>query len=159
MKAIAKKGLEEVKEKRDPESIVSTMNLDTIQLKSKRWKGKIWVSSTLPKSYRFYNIKLYLNEQPYLDRIAEVEEKFETSLLSQSRDERKKHREEVKELRYDLENLRGQCEEIEFTATVEELKYKDSNTCLLITMPDDVIEAFNRQKTRFELYEIVLTPR
>lgn len=139
--------------------IESTLSLDTIQLKRLKWQCKIWVKCTLPKTYRSYKIELSLDESPYIKRIDDLESEFSGSLFSTDKASVKAHNQKIAEIRQKLDQLRNDTEKIEFVSLVEELKYKDAETVLLITLPDDVIEAFNRQKSRFDLYKIVLIPR
>lgn len=139
--------------------IESTLSLDTIQLKRLKWQCKIWVKTTLPKTYRSYRIELSLDEDPYIKRIDDLETDFSNSLFASDKASIKAHNQKISEIRTKLDQLRNDTEKIEFVSLVEELKYKDAETILLITLPDDVIEAFNRQKARFDLYKIVLIPR
>lgn len=139
-------------------AITSTMALDTVQLKGLRWQVKMTVRTTLPRSYRGYVVLLDLDEAPYLSRIKELEDEFDGTLFKEDPVEKKKHIERLKVQKDQLERLRNECEEIKFVAIVDELKYKENTTQLLMRVPDDVIEAFNRQKTRFEIYKVILTP-
>lgn len=139
--------------------IQSTLGLETIQLKRLKWQCKIWVKTTLPKTYRSYRIELSLDEDPYIKRIDDLETDFSNSLFASDKASLKSHNQKIQEIRTKLDQLRADTEKIEFVSLVEELKYKDAETVLLITLPDDVIEAFNRQKSRFDLYKIVLIPR
>lgn len=154
---MAKKELLDV-EDNEMLAIESTMWLETITLKKLRWQIRMTVKTTLPRSYRAYKVELDLDESPYLERIEELEKEFDASLFSNDKNEKKKHHEKIKEMREQLDKMKGECEYIKFTATVDELKYKVNETSLLMNIPDDVIEAFNRQKTRFDIYKVTLTP-
>lgn len=151
--------LEKVAEiKADELAIQSTMDLESITMKAKRWQIRMYIRSILPRSYRGYKVSLSLDESPYLERIKEKEVEFDSQLFKNDKIEKKKHHESIKEMRTQLEKMRDDCEKIDFTAVVDELKYKDGQTSLLMQVPDDVIEPFNRQKTRFEIYKVILTP-
>lgn len=139
-------------------SIESSLDLDSITLKKKRWQAKMYINETLPRSYRQYKMILNLDEEPYQERIAEIKKEFEGTLFTNDRGSVKQHNKKIKELTDQLLMLRTECEEISFVATVEELKYKDSSTLLTIRIPDDVVEPFNRQKTRLDIYKITLIP-
>lgn len=139
--------------------IESSLDLETIQLKRKKWQAKISVRTILPKSYRCYKIELSLDEAPYIRRIEDLEAEFNGTLFKEDKASVKQHEKNLKDLREKLEQLRSDCENIDFTTVVDELKYKDGSTNLLISLPDDVIEPFNRQKARLDLYKIVLIPR
>lgn len=150
--------IDEEKSLDDILSIESTMLLDTIQLKNSRWQVKMLVATLLPKSYHYYKITLDFDEAPYIERIEELEAQFDATLFRNDAGEVKKHNKVLKEMREQLEFLQNQCEHIEFSATVEEIKYKDTRTSILARVPDDVIEPFNRQKIRLHLYKVKLTP-
>jgi len=139
-------------------AINSTLFLETLQLKKLRWQAKITVRTTLPRSYRAYKIELELDDAPYLERIQELEEEFDATLFKDDKSSKKAHQDKVREMRDQLTRMRDETELIKFTAIVDELKYKSNETTLLMQIPDDVIEPFNRQKTRFDIYKITLTP-
>lgn len=145
-------------ENEDILSIESTISLDTIALKRMRWQVKMTVRTTLPRSYRLYKVTLELDDAPYVERIGELEAEFDASLFRNDKGQVKIHNGKVKEMKEQLERMIEECEVIDFTATVDEIKYKDSHTTLLMNVPDDVIESFNRQKTRLDIYKIILTP-
>ena len=138
--------------------IETTLDLNTIELKKLRWFVKMYVGERLPKTYHAYKIKLVYNDKPLLDRIADIENEFEETLFAKEKSSRTMHNKRIAEIRAQLKKEEDDCEKIEFVALVEELKYKDSSTLLKIKVPDDVIEAFNRQKTRFNIYKICLIP-
>ncbi len=152
-----KKGLIDLDEEIQT-GIVSTVRLQEIKLKDLKWMCKLGIGTILPKSYHNYKIIMDLDEQPYLDRIFDLENQNKDSLFKNDRAEKRKVDDNIKEVRKQLAERQKECEHIEFNATVEELKYKDSNTVIVVRVPDDVIEPFNRQKSRFVIYKIVLEP-
>lgn len=139
--------------------IETTLNLESIQLKKMRWTAKVYINETLPKTYRIYRFELALDETPYLSRIDELNKDFDASLFSGDASQKKIHDRKIADLTKQLETLRSECEEIQFSAILDEIKYKDIQTMLVIRLPDDVIEPFNRQKTRFDLYKLTLIPK
>lgn len=64
----------------------------------------------------------------------------------------------IGEIRDELCRMQRDCPEIQFNTTVEEIKYKDSETRLSCRIPDDVIEPINKQKYRLEAYKVILLP-
>lgn len=138
--------------------IESELSLDSITLKKQRWEMKVYVKTTLPRSYHRYKMNLQLDEQPYLDRIDDVEKGLDDTLFKDNPAERKQVNEKVKKMRAELDAKRNECEVIEFFATVMELKYKDGETRLVVRVPDDIIEPMNRQKSRLDLYKLTLYP-
>lgn len=138
--------------------IETSMSLEGIKLDGMRWEVKLKTFTTLPRAYYHYRLLMELNQEPYLERIEHLEEELENSLFKDEPKQRKSTDELIAEIRDSLKQRLEECEKIDFRCTVKELKYKDSNTILTVIVPDDTIEQFNRQKTRFNLYKIVLYP-
>jgi hypothetical protein len=139
-----------------PTGIVSTIRLEEIKLKDMRWLCKLRIGTTLPRSYHLYQIIMELDEQPYLDRIEDLEAQIKGTLFENVKAERKQLDEAIVRVRKDLTERRKECEVMKFNCSVEELKYRDADTIIIVRVPDDVIEAFNRQKTRLSYYKITL---
>lgn len=123
-----------------------------------RWKAKFIVKAILSRSYREYKVMLELDETPYTKRINELQAEFDGTLFKDDLIEKKHHQEKINEMKKQLERLQDDCEYIEFVALVDEIKYKDGFTHLLLQIPDDIVEPFNRQKTRFDIYKLSLVP-
>lgn len=138
--------------------IFTTLDLETIVMKKKRWQIKIQVGATLPRTYHRYKIVLTLDEEPYLDRIAEVQTDLDNSLFKNDKAQIKDADKRIAQLQKSLDSLRGDCEVIEFSAVVESLKYRDAGTLIELRIPDDVVEPFNRQKMRMDVYSLELIP-
>lgn len=139
-----------------PTGIVSTVRLEEIKLKDLRWYVKLRIGTLLPKTQHLYKILMELDEQPYLDRIEELESQVRGTLFEDQPAQRKQLDKSIAQVRKDLEERRKDCETMKFNATSEEVKWKDSDTVILARVPDDIIEAFNRQKSRFGYYKITL---
>jgi len=139
-------------------SIKSKLDLREIKLKDLSWFIKLNVKDILPRAYHRYKMRFELDTAPYIERIEEVENQLNDSLFASDPGQVRETNKKVAEMRAQLDELQKECETIEFTARVEEIKYKDGGTLLLIIAPDDVIEAFNRQKMRFDKYLLVLNP-
>ena len=140
------------------DSIKTTIEIGEIKLKDLVWSAKLIIGTLLPKSYRQYSVSMYFNDEPNLKRIKELKKDFSNTLFSKDPKQKLEFDKKVDSLENEVKQLRKDLEKINFSCTVAELKYKDSNTVLTIRMPDDVIEAFNRQKTKLSLYEISLEP-
>lgn len=138
--------------------ITAHLSLDTLALKALKWSLRLLVDEILPQSYHLYRMVLTLDEQPDIDRIADLEHEFDAGLFRNDAASKKKHNEAIARIRKSLDDKRDLCEKIEFVARVEELKYKDRGTLLTVRIPDDVIEPINRQKIRFNIYKIELVP-
>ena len=146
-------------ESENPGMIESTIFLQELKLKDKRWTSKMLIGTTLPKSYHRYSVKMELDESPYLERIEELEKGLDESLFKEEKSSLKSTQKRVKEIRQELERMQNDCYTIEFYCTVEEVKYKDSETLLTTRVPDDIIQDLNAQKFRLEAYKIALIPQ
>lgn len=139
-----------------PTGIVSTIRLDKIELKDMRWLCKLRIGTLLPRSYHLYKILMELDEQPYTERIEDLEAQVKGSLFENEKSTVKSLDEMIARVRKELTERRKECETMKFNCSVEELKYSGSDTILIVRVPDDTIEAFNRQKTRLSYYKITL---
>ena len=132
--------------------------LNKISLTGQIWTGAITIKATLPKSYHRYKIHLELDEYPYMQRIDDLNRDFDSTLFKDDRAMRKSNDEKIKDIRAKLDQLRRYCEVIEFSAQVESLKYANGGTTISMRFPDDIVEPFNRQKSRLDLYKVSLIP-
>lgn len=168
MKKNNKKGKTETPEKKelldmkenldDVLKIEAGVGLNGITLKGQIWTGTLTIKTTLPKSYHRYKLHLELDEHPYTQRIDDLNKELDGSLFGRDRAMRKSTDERIKEIQKNLEQLRRECEVIEFSAQVDALKYANGGTTLSMRLPDDIVEPFNRQKSRLDLYKISLIP-
>ena len=141
-----------------PLAVFTKFDVEEIKMKKKHWYLEVWADLILDKSYYKYKFCMQFNEQPYEDEIFDMEEELRGSLFGTERRSRAQLNKRIKEKRQKMESLRNECYKIEFLASVEELKYKDRGTMILCTIPDDVIEKLNHQKSRFSYYELKLEP-
>lgn len=132
--------------------------LNKISLSGQIWTGAITIKATLPKSYHRYKLHLELDEHPYLQRIDDLNKDLDSTLFKDDRAMRRSNNEKIGEIRNKLEQLRRECEVIEFSAQVESLKYANGGTTISMRFPDDIVEPFNRQKSRLDLYKVSLIP-
>lgn len=139
--------------------ITAELELDTLQLKGLRWYTRLFVEAILPRAYHQYHVTLLLNEKPYLERIDKLEKSLDDTLFKDDRAQKRRITEQVMEQNKQLAELRRDCEKFEFDAMVTEIKYKDDGTVVLLRIPDAVIEPFNRQKHRMNLYHVILSPK
>lgn len=142
--------------KEHKDTIESTVRLDEIKLKDMRWLVKLRIGTLLPKSYHLYKVIMELDEKPYKDRIEDLEAQVKGTLFENDPAQVKQLDKSIADVRKQLSERQKECERMEFNATVEELKYKDSDTVVTVRVPDDIIEAFNRQKSRLSYYKINL---
>lgn len=146
-----------------PVSLVakSIFDLKEIRMKDdKAWRLKAVLKVSLPQSFREYDVKLSLNEEPYESRIKDVERKIEEVNLSNElfdkRDAIAEMRGQIKDIQEELAEALKETHTIEFSGVLEELKYKDSDTVVVMLIPADVIQELNDARFKFETYKIEL---
>lgn len=160
----AKVEKKELLDLKDPMTIESTFMLEQVQLKGMIWSARIIVKDILARNYHKYSIKILFNEKPYMDRITRLEEKLSNTKRSKKlfkdmeQDDIDEVNDEIADIKKDMNDIKKQCLTIEFLATVEQIKYKNGNTIVVLRIPDDVIEPINKAKTMFQYYKVELTP-
>jgi hypothetical protein len=146
-------------------AIVAKFTIVEIKMKSDwRWKVKMLVHETLPKSYHDYAIKLEFDDAPYLKSIAQYEKEIKecestpTLLPDIDRKSIMKLDEKIAETKKEMAKMKAECTDIEFVTQTEEIKYKDGDTALLFKVLDTVVEPLNEKKYRLGDYRAVLDP-
>lgn len=127
-----------------------------------QWRMKLLLKTSLPQSFREYKVKLSLNEQPFNVRIADLERKrseveTEETLFP---DQRKKQCQnidlEIKEVEKELADTKANAPEIEFQGTIEELKYKEGDTLVMLQFPSVSLKELNDNRMTLKHYKIEL---
>lgn len=146
-------------------AIVAKFSIVEIKMKNDwRWKVKMLVHETLPKSYHDYAIKLEFDDEPYLKTIAQYEKEAkdcaENPTLLPDMDKRslKQIDEKIANTRKEMAKMRAECIDIEFVTQTEEIKYKDGDTALVFKVLDTVVQPLNDKKFRLNDYRAVLDP-
>lgn len=148
---VAKKGLLDDVEL----STQSELVLHTVTLKGLFWQAKLTVKAQLPETHRHYKISLFFNEKPAHDAIDRVTNDLENGLFDEEPVSKKEADKQIKRINDQFEKDRELCEKIDFVGTVFAMKYTPEGTQVEIQIPDDAIEAINRQKTRLNKQYIV----
>ena len=139
--------------------IISTsVNILEVKLKDGIWTTKFDVFSVLPQTFRNYTITLQYDEEPLKNKIKKLRDSLRGTLFETEEISKKDILLDVKEVQKEIEDGKKKCETIKFPAMVMELKYAIHNTVINVRTPDNVIEAFNRQKHNLRLYKIILSP-
>lgn len=127
------------------------------------WRIKLELKTKLDHSFREYNVKFSVNEQPFNLRIADLERKrseveSEDQLFGdQKKTQLKNIDSEVKEVEQELKEMQEMCPDIEFEGTIEELKYKDGNTIIVMLFPATSLAEMNDKRRQLaEYYKIEL---
>lgn len=161
----AKKELLNVEEALDSLIIKAKFSIVEIKMKNDwRWKIKMLVHETLPKSYHDYVIKLEFDDEPFLKSIAQYEKEIKdcesnpTLLPEVDRKSIRQLDEKIANTKKDMLKLKAECTDIEFVTQTEEIKYKDGDTSILFKVLDTVVQPLNEKKYRLGDYRAVLDP-
>lgn len=132
--------------------------------KDMQWRIKLSVKKILPKSYHYLDIDFLVDEEPYNRRMERIEERMrEVGNKPQLFDsEQKKDMKtldgQMADVRNELRKLKDECETINTTASIEELKYKDGNTVLTLLVPSDTVIRLNENKLNLGHYRVNIQP-
>lgn len=147
-------------------SIVSTAVFDLKEIKMKNdlaWRIKLELKTKLDHSFREYSVKFSVNEEPFNVRIQDLERKrdeveSENQLFGEQKKTQLKNIDsEIKEVEQELEDMKEMCPDIEFAGTIEELKYKDGNTIIVMLFPASSLTEMNDKRRELaEHYKIEL---
>lgn len=136
--------------------IVSKLEMKQLMLKDKTWTIQMKIETVLPESYRRYHVLLELDERNFDKRIKELEKELDDSLFREERRSRAGANKAIAQINNERLLLKRDCKPIEFNCVVEQVKYVINGTVLTANIPDDVIDALNKQKYRMEAYKITL---
>lgn len=146
-------------------AIVATAVFDLKKIEMKddlQWRIKLELKTKLSHSYREYDVKLSVNEEPFNVRIKDLERKAsEVESEAQLFDGNKKTQlknidDEIKEVEQELKDMQSECPDIEFAGTIEELKYKDGNTIISMMFPASTLSELNDKRRELGHYKIEL---
>ncbi len=141
--------------------MTSLFTLDELQMKDMIWRLKLTVRMVMPKAYHVYTIKMFLNEEPFDNRIKSYRDKIEL-LKKENRLFAEHKTDEIAELEDDIEGvekekmeLAKQCPSIDFTCQVEKIEWA-AGTKVVLQIPDSIVETLNKQKTLISYYKLEL---
>lgn len=141
-----------------PTTIESSVDILEVKLKDGIWTTKFDVNSVLPQTFRDYTITLQYDEGPLTRRMKHLRDSLKGTLFESEEISKKDVMLDIKKVEKEIQENKEKCETIKFPAMVMELKYALHNTVINVRTPDNVIEAFNRQKRNLNLYKIILNP-
>lgn len=165
----AKKGASEKKDLLDLDTAIvhtAVFELKKIEMKDDlAWRIKLELKTRLDQSSRKYGVKFSVNEEPFELRIKDLErKKNEVESEAQLFDGNKKTQlknigDEIKEVERELEDMKEMCPVIEFEeGTIEELKYKDGNTIIVMLFPASSLAELNDKRRELSNhYKVELT--
>lgn len=61
-------------------------------------------------------------------------------------------------IRKEIRDLEKECPDINTTGAIEEIKYKDGSTVLVMTIPADTAFELDKQKLRLGHYKVTIRP-
>lgn len=154
--------------KEGPQALEVNFMMEEATLKKGVRRLKFSVGTTLKKTDRYYRITLYFNDQPYHDRmeanlrlISEIEDS--QTLFDATREGDKDKKGKIKKIREDnqqifkdMEALKIQCQEYEFTGEAERVEY-DKDT-LVLKIDRDTLSFLNDKAELFRHYKMKLIP-
>jgi len=143
--------------------VESVFKLKEIKMKDDFiWRMKVELLTRLSQSFREYDVKLSANEKPFLTKIEDLNRRkadieSENQLFEGNKKAQIKEIEnEITECEEELEEMKRMCQVIEFKGTIEELKYKDGNTIVVMMFPSEVLAELDSNKTMFRNYKVEL---
>lgn len=163
-----KKGSAEKKELIDMDTAIihtAVFELKKIEMKDDlAWRIKLELKTRLDQSSREYGVKFSVNEEPFELRIKDLERKrseveSENQLFGDAKKTQLKNiDEEIKEVEQELKDTQDNCPDIEFEkGTIEELKYKDGNTIIVMLFPASSLKELNDKRRELaNIYKIEL---
>lgn len=143
----------------DIADIESKFYLEELKMKGNEWTCKLVVSTVLSQTQHLYDMTLVFDESPFTERIKDLEARSRGSLFSGTADDNRELREHVDEITADMKKLKRECNTIEMSVIVKEVKYKDTRTTsLTLLIKDTVIADLNCQKELLKYYKLVMKP-
>lgn len=144
--------------------VASSFELKKFEMKDDLvWRMKLELRTRLNHSFREYDVLLSIDESPYETRIADLERKryeidSEASLFEGNKKQELKFIDgQIQDIKDELKEKKDQCQPIEFKGTIEELKYKDSVTTVIVMMfPSASLAELNEMKHELTHYKIEL---
>lgn len=155
------------KEKKEKKSLLGTIadlateakfELIEMKLRGMIWTLKLKVATQLPDAHRNYAVKLFLDEQPYTDRIESIQRDLKQGLFKDSKEEEADAKRRIDEINDELEGAKEMYQTIEFAATLTELKYVTGGTQIVAAFDQEAVAAINERKGDLREYKISLNP-
>lgn len=151
-------------------NVVATSIFDFKKLlldsKTMEWTLTVLFRERLSHSYREYDFKFSLNDEPFNMKIKDLERRKEELKTNKQGDlfpEEGAVKQQLKNIDRDIDEVRGELEQalndievFEFAGVVQKLEYKHGDTLLVFSVPSDMVEKINRNKSVFNQYKIEL---
>ncbi len=126
------------------------------------WYLRLLLKTQLPQSFREYKVKLSLNTEPFETRIKDLKRKQDDVRADKQEDlfptegakrtQIKNIDEEISSVETEMKDLLANTPEIEFEASIVELKYIDGDTRIVLLIAPEVVAALNEVKLLLDKY-------
>lgn len=153
----------------DDETVVATALFKFKKLfmdESLVWALQLELRTTLPQSYREYDFKFSLNEDPYKMRIKDLEKRKEDIKADSQGDlfpSDGARRTQIKNIEKDIEDTKDELKEalestpvIEFDGVIDKLEYKNGETIVTFSVPANSVSELNTNRSIFTNYKLEL---
>ena len=130
------------------------------------WGLQAELRATLPQSYREYDFKFSLNEDPYKMRIKDLEKRKEDIKADGQGDlfpsegakktQLKNIDVEIAEIEEELAVAQEETPVIEFAGVINKLEYKNGNTIVVFSVPASSVNELNTNRSIFANYKLEL---
>lgn len=130
------------------------------------WALQVELRTTLPQSYREYDFKFSLNEDPYKMRIKDLEKRKEDIKADAQGDlfpsegakktQLKNIDAEIAEIEAELSQAQDETPVIEFAGVINKLEYKNGNTIVVFSVPASSVNELNTNRSIFANYKLEL---
>lgn len=147
------------------EAFVTKSNFKFQQLLMKSdfaWRVRVLLDEILPETFRKYTLSFVLNEKPWLDEIASIENKIKEMQADTTLFPKDQKREittmkaRIKELNEEIKKAREEANEITVDAQIEKLEYSYKGTDLTFIVAFEVAEWINEKQKVLGHYQIEL---
>lgn len=146
-------------------TITSKFQLKQIVWKSGSiaWNIVLGIKENLEEAFINYQAKFIFDETPYLVRMETIEGQIEdtesdlTLFKKEQEREIKSLKEEICDIKAEMEIARSECPDIEFQATAIKIDWTQNDPSVTFAVDSELVEKLNRAKSKVEQYKIELT--
>lgn len=156
---------EELIDMSEPIKVEATFTLKEVKMKmdDMAWRMKFALNKRLDSTFREYDVRMSVNTDPFDDDISVIERKIEeveseSHLFGDEKVEKVRYlRGQILDIKDRLGEVVDMCETMEFKGIIEELKYKDTRTTMVVMIiPAEAIQTLNEMRAHMGHYKIEL---
>lgn len=133
---------------------------ETVEMKLRGfiWTIKLKVNTSLPEAHRNYKVTMFLDPEPYTSQIDKIQRNLDAGLFKGEKKSETEAQKKISEIEESLELREEECPDINFAATLTELKYTPGGTTIVAGILDEAVETINKKKVDLREYKIRLNP-